>query len=72
MAKFQIENTISGGVLGIYEAETGQEALDIMAVDAGYRDYEEAQTIAPSKVGEILVTKINDSPFSARHQLTQR
>jgi hypothetical protein len=31
-----------------------------MAVDAGYRDYEEAQTIAPSKVGEILVTKIND------------
>ena len=42
MTKYQIINTVSGADLGIYEANSEDEALDEMAIAAGYRDYEHA------------------------------
>jgi len=55
--KFQIQNTTSGAVLGVYEAETVQEALDAMARDAGYADYAEANAVAPAGPLTIMVTE---------------
>lgn len=37
--KFEIANRNSGLVLGVYEGETREQALDAMARDAGYADY---------------------------------
>ena len=54
---YRIENTRSGIILGDYEAETKEAALDAMARDAGYADYAEAQEVAPPAEGEILVTE---------------
>lgn len=56
--RYQIENTISGIVLGIFEGATEAEALDAMARDAGYRDYADACTVAPAQDGEIAVTEV--------------
>ncbi|WP_353268583.1 hypothetical protein [Gemmatimonas sp.] len=42
MTRFQIENTQSGTILGQYDADTEAQALDLMAQDAGYRDYADA------------------------------
>lgn len=39
MKKFEIANRNSGLVLGVYEGETKEEALDAMARDAGYASY---------------------------------
>jgi hypothetical protein len=38
--KFQISSTISGQDLGTYEASDPRNALDLMARDAGYADYD--------------------------------
>ena len=46
MKRWRIENTASGVVLGVYEGETENDALDAMARDAGYRDYREASEVA--------------------------
>lgn len=56
--RYQIENTKSGLILGTYEAETEAEALDAMARDAGYADYQAACEIAPPTGGEIAVTEL--------------
>lgn len=55
--RFQIENTVSGLILGVYEGATEAEALDAMARDAGYADYAEAQKVAPADDGEIAITE---------------
>ncbi len=39
MTRYQIENPVTGIVLGVYEAETEAQALDALARDAGYHDY---------------------------------
>ena len=36
--KYEISNTIGGVILGVYEGEIEQDALDAMAQDAGYKD----------------------------------
>jgi len=55
---YRIENAISGLDLGIYEGETPEAALDAMAREAGYRDYADAQRVAPAEAGEIVVTEV--------------
>lgn len=46
MARYQIENTISGVVLGVYEGASKADALDAMARDCGYRDYADCCAVA--------------------------
>jgi len=59
MKQYRIENRTSGVDLGAYEGETEQEALDAMARDAGYQNYEEAQATAPADDDDIVVTEMN-------------
>ena len=58
--KYKIENTISGLVLGTYEASSEEDALDLLARDAGYTSYEEVQEAAPARLGEIRVVELGD------------
>ena len=60
MTTYRIENTISGVVLGAYEGDTPEQALEAMAHDAGYTSYFQACMVAPVREGEILVTEVND------------
>jgi hypothetical protein len=39
MPTYKIENTVSGQVLGAYQARDENAALDAMARDAGYKDF---------------------------------
>jgi len=55
MKKFQIENTKSSVILGVYEAETKDQALDMMAQDAGYASYADLQDEVPEN--DLLVTE---------------
>ena len=45
MAKFQIEQTVSGVDLGVYEGETADQALDAMAKDQGYDNYDDLLSV---------------------------
>lgn len=69
--KYQIENTSSGIILGVYEASSKEEALDLMAREAGYASYEEAQEAAPSRPGEILVVEMDGEESSINVSLTK-
>lgn len=41
MTKFEIYNVNLGEVLGTYEADTADQALDAMAKDYGFQDYDD-------------------------------
>jgi len=58
MSKYEIENTISGVVFGVYEGNSENEALDAMARDAGYADYAECCEVASACDGAIVVTQV--------------
>ena len=58
MKKYQIENTNSGIIFGVYEAESEDMALEELAKDAGYATYAEAYDAFPVHEEEILVTEI--------------
>lgn len=55
---FEISNRVSGLVLGVYQANSPEEALDVMARDAGCRDFADACEIAGTEEGEIEVVEI--------------
>lgn len=57
---YEIENIISGIVLGRHEAASEAEALDTMAQDAGYDTYEALCTEVPTTPGEIVVTLVGN------------
>ncbi len=57
---YQIENAISGLTIGIYEAESEDEALDKMAQDAGYKDYDDLNSQIEADPGDIEVYEIGD------------
>jgi hypothetical protein len=48
MTRFIIINEVSGAELGIYKADSRQEALDLMAQDAGYPSYQDCLAAVPS------------------------
>lgn len=56
---YQIINTTSGANLGTYQAESESDALDLMAQDAGYEDYEQAQAVTGSDDERLLVREIS-------------
>lgn len=60
MTRYQIHNRTSGHILGVWEAESPDTALDAMAREAGYRDYADCQEQVPADDGEIVVTEMAD------------
>ncbi|NBW23725.1 MAG: hypothetical protein EBR82_88850 [Caulobacteraceae bacterium] len=58
MKIFIIENTISGQDLGSYVASCESEALDLMAIDAGYLSYADLQDQIPAVPGELAVKEV--------------
>ena len=56
MKRFEISNTNSGLVIGAYEGETAEDALDAMARDAGYSNY--AAIPAEGETGRLQVTEL--------------
>lgn len=69
--RYQIENTMSGLVLGVYEASSKEEALEMLAHDAGYESYQAAQEAAPTNPGEIRVVDLDDDESSIEVVLSQ-
>lgn len=65
MAVYRIADNISGTILGDYEGDTPDDALDAMARDAGYADYAAACEAAPAKEGEISVTLVGEQAASS-------
>ena len=53
---YQISNSVSGAVLGDYEAADEMDALDVMAKDAGYQDYADLQSVSPDD--DMIVVEI--------------
>lgn len=64
MKTFRIENTISGVVVGEYQARSERDALDAMARDAGFVDHADAQRAAPAQNGELRVTEAGVWPMT--------
>ena len=61
MTDYEISNKHSGMFLGVYEAEDEADALDVLARDAGYRDYEDACTVAVIvNAGELIVVEVRE------------
>ena len=58
MARFQISNQISGFILGEFDADTAEQALDVMAQDAGYRDQAHALEVLGGDGSDLLVVEV--------------
>lgn len=59
MPFFKITNTFSGLVLGTFRAEDEDGALDALARDAGYRDYEHAHRMARLDAWELQIEPVD-------------
>lgn len=58
MASWQIVNTASGVIMGVYEGKTREEALDAMSMDDGYADHATACEATGSDGSELQVTRL--------------
>lgn len=47
MNHYRIENSANGHCFGVYAGDDERAALDACARDAGYRDHDHAQSVAP-------------------------
>lgn len=59
MRCYRITNTFSGLVLGTFKAEDEDGALDALARDAGYRDYEHAHRMARLDAWELQIERVD-------------
>ncbi len=65
MAHYEIQNANTAYVLGVYEGETEEEALDAMARDAGYQDYASiAEQQGQADEDDLVITEV-DAPDAA-------
>ena len=67
---YRIHNTRTAVVLGVYEGETEAEALDAMAVDAGYGSYDDALALN-SHAGDFIACELmaTDGRFTLAYLL---
>ena len=62
MNRYQIFNTISGQGLGEYEATSARDALNKMAVDAGYKNYDDLLASVPDSYrGELEIRWVDET-----------
>jgi hypothetical protein len=63
MRRFEISNSTTSVTLGTYSGETEAEALDAMAQDVGYADYEAMrEVLGQTGESDLLVTDIEVLP----------
>ena len=60
MPRYRIINAAAGTVLGEYNADSAEEALDMLAQDAGYRDYEYARSVIAATGENVVVSECAD------------
>lgn len=65
--RYSISNRISGHVLGVYEGDTEEQALDALAQDAGYRDYADQARQLGRTVEELRDELVLDEVPRPRH-----
>ena len=58
---YLISNRDSGFISGIFFGEDEQEALEGLAKDAGYKSIADADTVAPTKEGELIVKPVREA-----------
>lgn len=58
MTTFQISNPISGLILGTYDAETREAALEALAKDAGYKSFAESCEVTGEDGSELIVREV--------------
>ena len=59
MKTYVIHNSISGAIIGTYEADSVEGALDAMAVGAGYESFADADDCVPVESGELVVREVS-------------
>jgi hypothetical protein len=62
---YRITNKASGFVLGDYQGATGEDALDAMSRDAGYRDHKHALQIANGAGLRVEIVEADDDVIEA-------
>jgi len=58
MNTYEISNSTSGIIIGTYEGETAEAALEAMARDAGYTSYAECCADVPAPEGGLEVVPV--------------
>ncbi len=58
MKTYTIANRVSGFEIGEYQGSTKAEALDVMARDAGYRDFSQACDVTGNDGDDLIVTEV--------------
>ena len=62
MPKFRVVNAVQGVTLGLYEAQSHAEALNIWARYYGYADYADAYRSADLKYLQVVVVEVPENP----------
>lgn len=58
---FRISNKVSGAELGIYVAETADEALEAMAREAGYESYQDVCQVTGTDETQLIISEVDGS-----------
>ena len=67
MKTYQIDQTVSGVTIGQWQADSENDALDLMAQDQGYEDYDDLlSTTGETRETHTLAISLIDPPESIR------
>lgn len=59
MAKFEVSNETSGICFGVYEADTEEDAIEAVCIDAGYDGIEDAEEVTGQQ-NDLIATEVEE------------
>lgn len=71
-SRYLVTNTVSGVILGVYRANSKDDALDAMARDAGYANQADALDVIGSDGSDLKVTLLEKGRRAPRFNPTKR